>query len=176
MSPPEPKWLLLVAINLTMKAKVISGVPEGSVLGSLRFLIPYYNIWYRPGSADGMFRHLPKYDVHYPYLYRVNSEADFQALQAVTDPCPCRQSELANTNNMTFNEDKFELLRCGPNTDIKNITGFSHRRWTRNNTVSYRQVSIYRCLYKWWRHAPSGQHHISAALTMPGMQMTWMGS
>ena len=95
---------------------VISGVPQGSVLGPLIFLI-----------LIG--------DIDENVLYSsVRSFADdtriIKAVQDVNDASLLQDDlnsiyQWSRTNNMVFNDVKFELLRYGNNEDVKRNTAYN---------------------------------------------------
>ena len=90
---------------------VISGVPQGSVLGPLLFLILM-------GDIDQAITHptfISSFADDTTLSHRVKSEADVQILQSSIKNI----STWAKENNMKFNEEKFELLRCGSNQALR---------------------------------------------------------
>lgn len=95
------------------KTAVISGVPQGSVLGPLLFLVLMNDI---SQTVDKSF--LSSFADDTTLSHRINSEADIRELQSNIN----KITEWAEVNNMQFNEDKFEMLRCGPDSHLKTST------------------------------------------------------
>lgn len=91
-------------------SRVISGVPQGSVLGPLLFLVLM-------GDIDQGLDHstLSSFADDTNISHVTSSEDDIQLLQQDLD----KVYLWAQENNMTFNEAKFEALRCGPDQDLK---------------------------------------------------------
>ena len=95
-----------VAVNGTKssEAQVRSGVPQGSVLGLLLFLIHISDINYE--LADSTVSCFADDTL---ILLGIKDEEDTQMLQNDLH----KLYKWAYTNNMTFNANKFELLRYG---------------------------------------------------------------
>ena len=95
-----------VAVNGTTssEAQVRSGIPQGSVIGPLLFLIHISDINYEiADSTVSCFADDTR------ILLGIKDEEDTQILQNDL----CKLYKLADTNNMKFNANKFELLRYG---------------------------------------------------------------
>ena len=95
------------------KSPAISRVPQGSVLGSLLFLVLMRDIASGTDSS-----HLSSFADDTILSHSIKSEADVQYLQTNLQ----KIFDWARQNNMYFNEENFELLRCGPDTNIKEST------------------------------------------------------
>lgn len=95
------------------KTAVISGVPQGSVLGPLPFLVLMNDI-----SQTVYKSFLSSFADDTTLSHRINSEADIKELQTNIN----KITEWADVNNMQFNEDKYEMLRCGPDSHLKTCT------------------------------------------------------
>ena len=110
--------LQTVIVNGTKSspAPVISGVPQGSVIGPLLFLILI-------GDIDK--------EVAHSFLSSFADDTRIGLAISTPDDAKQLQQDLqavydwAATNNMQFNDTKFELLRYGTNQDLKSETSYS---------------------------------------------------
>ena len=93
---------------------VVSGVPQGSVLGPLLFLIMLGDIDENISSTVSSFADDTR------VLASVSSQQDVPNLQADLDKIYL----WATNNNATFNADKFECLRYGYDQSIKANTNY----------------------------------------------------
>ena len=96
-------------------AAVLSGVPQGSVLGPILFLIMLANI-----DKDVVHAFLSSFADDTRVGKSVQNEQDVQLLQQDLN----KIYEWANQNNMTFNDTKFEMLRYGRNSELKESTSY----------------------------------------------------
>ena len=96
-------------------APVLSGVPQGSVLGPLLFLIPIGDI-----NKEVAHAFLSSFADDTRIGHGISSEEDTLNLQNYLD----KVYQWANQNNMTFNDSKFELLRYGPHKELKQTTSY----------------------------------------------------
>ena len=106
-----------VAVNgkTSSEAQVRSGIPQGSVLGPLLFLIHISDINYEiADSTVSCFADDTR------TLLGIKDEEDTQMLQNDLH----KLYKWANTNNMKFNANKFELLRYGKEQEIKSATTY----------------------------------------------------
>lgn len=93
--------------------RVVSGVPQGTVLGPLLFILLM-------GDIDE--------EVKDSVVSSFADDTNISRPISTVEDVDSLQRDLktiyswANKNNMTFNDDKFELLRSGKNTDIINNT------------------------------------------------------
>ena len=95
--------------------QVRSGVPQGSLFGSLLFLIHISDINYEiADSTASCFADDTR------ILLGIKDEADTQMLQNDLHTL----YKWADTNNMKFNADKFKLLRYGREQEIKSATTY----------------------------------------------------
>jgi hypothetical protein len=96
-------------------AAVLSGVPQGSVLGPILFLIMLSDI-----DKDVAHAFLSSFADDTRVGKSVQNEQDVQILQEDL----CKIYEWANLNNMTFNDTKFEMLRYGRNSELIESTSY----------------------------------------------------
>ena len=101
---------------LSDPAKVISGVPQGSVLGPLLFLVMISDI-----DRDVLHSFLSSFADDTRIGRSIKSVEDALELQKDLD----RIYQWAKDNNMDFNNNKFELIRYGLNQMIKEATSYS---------------------------------------------------
>ena len=106
-----------VVVNGAMSnpAAVLSGVPQGSVLGPILFLIMLGDI-----DKDVAHAFLSSFADDTRVGKSVQNEQDVQILQEDL----YKIYEWANLNNMTFNDTKFEMLRYGRNSELIESTTY----------------------------------------------------
>ena len=94
---------------------VISGVPQGSVIGPLLFLILI-------GDIDKEVAHafLSSFADDTRIGKQISTPQDAIQLQQDLE----KVYQWATTNNMLFNDSKFELLRYGQNTELQQLTTY----------------------------------------------------
>ena len=116
MNPPFNKREQIVIANgvKSKESLVKSGVPQGTVLGPILFLILISDIDNNISSIASMFADDTR------IMRKISTQIDVEALQEDLQKVFTWQDE----NNMKFNGKKFELLRYGPNQDIKESTGY----------------------------------------------------
>ena len=106
---------VIVSNEKSAPAPVISGVPQGSVIGPLLFLVLI-------GDIDQ--------DVRSSFLSSFADDTRIGHGIASPECCKLLQEDLemvykwAESNNMEFNSKKFELLRYGGNQQIKETTSY----------------------------------------------------
>ena len=93
---------------------VTSGVPQGTVLGPLLFLVHIGDI-----DSTLQFASASSFADDTRIMMRVRSREDCDRLQQDLEAV----YQWARTNNMTFNENKFEHIRYGSGDCIENYTG-----------------------------------------------------
>ena len=96
-------------------APVISGVPQGSVIGPLLFLILIGDIDSEVANAF-----LSSFADDTRIGMGISSQEDVSLLQEDLN----KVYQWATTNNMQFNDTKFELLRYGQNKELKQSTHY----------------------------------------------------
>ena len=107
-------WKLNVVVNGTKSSNsnVISGVPQGTVLGPLLFLI------YIADIGENVRGKLQVYVDDTKLKKPIKAENDVESLQEDLEAL----YTWAQENNMEFNGAKFQILRFGDNDDLKNET------------------------------------------------------
>ena len=97
-------------------APVISGVPQGSVIGPLLFLILI-------GDIDQEVAHsfISSFADDTRIGNGIQTNEDASQLQQDLD----KVYQWATRNNMTFNDTKFDLIRYGQNTQLKEATAYN---------------------------------------------------
>ena len=110
-----------VSVNsyLSSKAEVISGVPQGSVLGPLLFLIMIVDI-----DEEVKYSILPSFADDTRLMKSITIAADIVQLQQDLDAV----YKWTSKNNMTLNGKKFEHLTYGKNQNLKTMSSY-HRHW-----------------------------------------------
>ena len=106
-----------VAVNriTSSEAQVRSDLPQGSVLGPLLFLIHISDINYEIAEST-----VSCFADDTRILLGIKEEEDTQMLQNDLN----KLYKWANTNNMKFNANIFELLRYGKEQEIKSATTY----------------------------------------------------
>ena len=103
------KQFIVVENQLSRPSNVISGIPQGTVLGPILALIFLSDIDKDVENIASMFADDTR------LMGKVKVEADVESLQSDLD----RVYEWADSNNMKFNSTKFEVLRYGKNEEMK---------------------------------------------------------
>ena len=108
------KQFVLVNGSISEVSWVKSGVPQGTVLGPILFLILINDIDKDVSSKVSLFADDTR------VMGPINTEQDVEDLQADLN----RIYDWQQQNNMLFNGKKFELLRYGSNEEIKASTNY----------------------------------------------------
>ena len=111
---------MIVNGKLSSPHPVISGVPQGSVLGPLLFLVLIGDI-----DANILHSDIASFADDTRATKGLESEMDAADLQNDI----FRIYEWSVKNNMKFNSLKFELLRYGKNTELKDSTRYVTPEW-----------------------------------------------
>ena len=98
--------------DISSSSTVASGIPHGSVLGPILFLLFISDINANIESIASMFADDTR------VLGNIATEEDVEKMQEDLT----KIYKWAEENNMLFNNNKFELLRYGANTEIKQST------------------------------------------------------
>ena len=101
---------------LSEPAPVTSGVPQGSVIGPLLFVLLIGDI-----DSDIASSFLSSFADDTRLCRGVTNVTDASALQTDLEAV----YQWASDNNMSFNNLKFELLRFGPDSILKYITSYT---------------------------------------------------
>ena len=114
-----------VAVNGTTssEAQVRSGIPQGSVLGPLLFLIDISDINYKIADSTASC-----FADDTQILLGIKDEEDTQTLQNDLH----KLNKWTDTNNIKFNVNKFELLHYGKEQEIKNLQQIDNKEQVRD--------------------------------------------
>ena len=100
--------------NVSSSVKILSGVPQGSVLGPVLFLLFISDIGYKSNSKAYLYVDDSK------IISDISMENEVGEFQEDLD----QFYDWALKNNMSFNESKFVVLRYGKNTTLKQNTTY----------------------------------------------------
>ena len=119
--------------HLSNPSNVLSGVPQGSVLGPLLFLIMI-------GDIDRGLQHsqVSSFADDTRVKRKIKTEDDVALLQ---EDLNCLL-DWTHANNMKMNSDKFELMKYGPLYDIKQDTSYQAHHQTITPTQHTRDLGI----------------------------------
>ena len=104
----------MVDTELSSPSKVVSGIPQGTVLGPVLALIFLSDLDEGIENVASMFADDTR------IMASIQEEADVEHMQEDLD-CVYTWAE---NNNMKFNSDKFGLLRYGKNQELKDGTSY----------------------------------------------------
>ena len=110
----ERQQVILVDKVKSKFSKLVSGIPQGSVLGPILFLI------YISDIGQDLIASTLVYVDDTKVNQRVTSEQDIETLQEEL----IKLDSWAKENNMDFNKGKFVVMRYGQNEDLKNETEY----------------------------------------------------
>ena len=147
--------------ELSAEAKVTSGVPQGSVLGPILFLVMIDTIddcgikaWIRIFADDTRLG------------TAVNDINDAENLQDDLE----RIYEWQRTSNMLFNTDKFEVLQIGVKEDLKS----SYNYLTPNSESAIERKEKVKDLGVWMKDKADFSDHIAAVIARVRKLMGWL--
>ena len=106
--------IILVEKVKSSKSLIISGIPQGSVLGPILFLI------YISDIGEDLLASTLVYVDDTKVKRSVKSEIDVENLQIELN----KLDTWSKNNNMEFNKKKFQVLRYGENEALKNETSY----------------------------------------------------
>ena len=106
------KQFIISKEAISSPSSVISGIPQGTVLGQVLFLLFISDMNNNIESIASMFADDTR------VLGNIASEEDVEKLQSDLE----KIYKWAENNNMLFNNNKFEVLRYGKNTEIRDST------------------------------------------------------
>ena len=109
------KQFILVNGTISKVSHVTSGVPQGTVLGPILFLIMINDI-----NKDVSNSKVSLFADDTRVMKSISSEEDVEDLQSDLDVIYSWQKE----NNMLFNSNKFEMMRYGSNEELKISTNY----------------------------------------------------
>ena len=141
-------------------AIVLSGVPQGSVLGPLLFIIHLGDIDGNVGSSV-----LASFADDTNISKAITNEEDVHHLQEDLN----KVFSWATENNMQFNGEKFELLRYGPNTNLKGTTSLH----TENGQVINPEPHV-KCLGVHLSDDACFHYHITEAVNKAKRMAGWV--
>ena len=110
----ERQQVILVNKVKSKFSKLVSGIPQGSVLGPILFLI------YISDIGQDLTANTLVYVDDTKVNQKVTSEQDIEILQQEL----IKLDNWAKENNMDFNKGKFVVMRYGQNEDLKNETEY----------------------------------------------------
>ena len=110
----ERQQVILVNKVKSKYSKLVSGIPQGSVLGPILFLI------YISDIGQDLIANTLVYVDDTKVKQKVTSESDVEDLQKEL----IKLDNWAKVNNMEFNKGKFIVLRYGENEALKNETEY----------------------------------------------------
>ena len=138
---------------------VRSGVPQGSVIGPLMFLILLQDI-----DKETEFAHVSSFADDTRVLSAVRDAQDVINLQDDLN----KIFEWAEINNATFNPEKFECLRYGLNENLKQTTSYLSSSGTTipsNETVRDLGITL--------SHDATFSQHIGNVVSSTNMKCGW---
>ena len=112
----ERKQFVAAEGALSQESDVVSGVPQGSVLGPILFLIHIADI-----GKDAAHARVASFADDTRVIHAVASRTETEQLQSDLQ----KLYTWADTANMSFNNSKFEVMRYGLNCELKQSTEYT---------------------------------------------------
>ena len=150
----QRKQNIIVNGTKSKDSNVLSGVPQGTVLGPLLFLIYIADIGEKVTSTIKVYVDDTK------LKKSIKTETDVEHLQEDLETL----YTWAEKNNMKFNGTKFQLLRLGNSSDIKDNTVY----FTENMSNIIDQFETIKDLGEVMNDQATFKNHIEKALKKPG--------
>ena len=154
------KQQILIEETKSSESRVTSGAIQGSVLGPVIFLMFIKDISKEVTANTKLFVDDAK------VKDKIKNEEDVLKLQANLD----KLFEWEEKNNMKFNGAKFQVLRYGPDEDIKNNTEY----FTGNMEDIIEQFSSLRDLGVIMSDSGNFQEHIEKVCTKVRQKIGWI--
>lgn len=131
------KQSVAVGDSVSSADSVVSGVPQGTVLGPILFLIFIGDI-----DKELTYAHASSFADDTRVVCRIEESEDYEKMQSEL----CKIYEWADANNMKFNASKFEHLRYGPSdAGIRELFApgyFSANHQSINNSEAVKDLGI----------------------------------
>ena len=154
------KQSVVVQQNISGETSVVSGVPQGSVIGPLLFLIMIKDI-----DSNTMSSFVSSFADDTRVMAGIDSIHDVQNMQTDLDVI----YQWARNNNAVFNADKFECLRYGGNQELISSTHYlSNSATPITSCTSVRDLGVTMC------SDATFSEHIAKSCTAASLKCGWI--